>query len=71
VWFLVDELVDPELELPLSTVIRSLCRRDIRLLFQQRFVDVDLGSRYGRHLEDGGKGEMRGLPARGVVRQTA
>jgi hypothetical protein len=30
---LVDELVDPELELPLPTVIRPLWRRDIRFLF--------------------------------------
>jgi hypothetical protein len=30
---LVDELVDPELELPRPTVIRLLCRRDIRFLF--------------------------------------
>ena len=31
---LVDELVvEPELELPLPTVIRPLCRRDIRFLF--------------------------------------
>jgi hypothetical protein len=29
----VDELVDPELELPLPTVIGLLCRRDIRFLF--------------------------------------
>jgi hypothetical protein len=30
---LVDELVDPELELPLPMVIRPLCRSDIRFLF--------------------------------------
>jgi hypothetical protein len=30
----VDELVDPELELPLPTVIRPLCLRDIRFLFR-------------------------------------
>jgi hypothetical protein len=30
---LVDELVDPELELPLPMVIRPLCRRDICFLF--------------------------------------
>lgn len=66
----MDELIDPELELPQPTVIQY-CRRDIRLLFQQRFVDVDLGSRYGRHLEDGRKGRMRGLPARGVAGQAA
>jgi hypothetical protein len=29
----VDELVEPELQLPLSTVIRPLCCRDIRFLF--------------------------------------
>jgi hypothetical protein len=30
---LADELVDPELELPLPTEIRPFCRHDIRFLF--------------------------------------
>jgi hypothetical protein len=33
VWLLVDELVDPELELTLPTVMRPFCRHDIRFLF--------------------------------------
>jgi hypothetical protein len=71
VQLLVDELVDPDLELPVPTVIRPLCRRDIRFLFcfsSDSSISTWIVATIGAWRR--GEGRMRGVPARGVAKQT-
>ena len=60
---LVDELVvEPELELPLPTVIRPLCRLDIRFLFcfsNDSSMSTWMVATIGACRKEGGGGEGR------------
>jgi hypothetical protein len=64
----VDELVEPELELPLLTVIRPLCRCDIRFWFcfgSYSSILLKRSAPVGR-----GEEGKRGVPVHGVAKQT-
>jgi hypothetical protein len=69
----VDELVDPDLELPLPAVIRPLCRRDARFLFyfsndssMSTWIPTMIGA-----WSAGGRRRRGSVPARGIARQMA